>query len=198
LRAQQQAPAPAAPAEPELPPYDFNIPDGIVDGLAAEEPAQRRAALSALVKGVSQAVHKTVREEMHTTIGERMNGAFSQQQQQQATFNDFYGAYPQYNTPQLRQLVALAASQVVQETGVTVWSPQLRDMIAQRVSTLVPPQPVVPPAPGLQPTPAPAVPPAPAPAPTNPPHVMRQNASPPSSPTKATIEDEIMDTLLVP
>jgi hypothetical protein len=31
---QQQPPAPAAPSEPELPPYDFNIPDGIVDGLA--------------------------------------------------------------------------------------------------------------------------------------------------------------------
>jgi hypothetical protein len=33
---QQQPPAPAAPSEPELPPYDFNIPDGIVDGLARD------------------------------------------------------------------------------------------------------------------------------------------------------------------
>jgi hypothetical protein len=105
---------------------------------------------------------------MGTTIDERMNGALTAQNQQQATFNDFYGHHPQYNTPQLRQLVALAAAQTVQETGITTWGPQLRELVAQRVAMLVQPQQVPSPATGLQPTPAPAAVPAPAPAPLQP------------------------------
>jgi hypothetical protein len=127
-----------------------------------------------------------------------MNGALSAQNQQQATFNDFYGHYPQYNTPQLRQLVALAAAQTVQETGLVTWGPQLRELVAQRVAMLVQPQQVPSPATGLQPTPAPAAVPAPAPAPLQPnsPHIMRGTASPPSTPPKRTEEDDIMDTLM--
>ena len=142
----RQTPAPTAPATPkaqELPDYMFDIPPQIQNLLQSEDPVEQSRGLSALIAGMAKTVHSHVRTEYE----ERLKGAVQEARQtfasdtQRATiaqqvFNDFYGTYPQFNRPELRDLVASATKSVVEETKASQWSAGLRDKIAERVSQI--------------------------------------------------------------
>jgi hypothetical protein len=143
-RQSPQVPVPTAPPKAqELPNYMFDIPPQIQNLLQSEDPVEQSRGLSALIAGMAKTVHSHVRSEYE----ERLKGAVQEARQTfasdtqragiaQQVFNDFYGTYPQFNRPELRDLVANATKSVVEETKASQWSAGLRDKIAERVSQI--------------------------------------------------------------
>lgn len=132
----QQQPEKQEQKEPEVPAYDFNIPDEIVQGMASEDPGERKKALAAYTKGVAQAIHKTMRSEVQEEfqrVPNMIQSHTQQTQRAQTIFQDFYGQYPELNRPELRSLITNQAQAMMQENPNMQWSPQVRDEIARRV-----------------------------------------------------------------
>lgn len=204
ITAQQQQPngatAPgaanaAAPAEEpiEFPQTDYQIgiPDAMIAGLAAEDPAVRKQNMEALVRGTAKIIHaeviKMMRKEVDTRLPGRFQQLFQVQQEHQRIRDDYFGKFPTHRN--FAPLVSQITSQVLQAYGNPPWSEAVRDMVGSQVNNylmaamaagqappMTAPQ-VVPPAPGQVPAPA-----APAPVATpgasSHPHVFGGNASP--------------------
>lgn len=139
-----QPATPAAPAEPTTPEYMFEIPQQIWTMIQSDDPAQAQRGLAALIAGMGKTVHQHVRQEYEGKLREAIQNArqtFATDTQRAATatqvYNDFYGTYPQFNRPELRELVAAATNAVVKETQATQWSAGLRDQIGERVSSII-------------------------------------------------------------
>ncbi len=152
---QQPGQQPGQQAEPEVPPYEFNIPDGLVALLDSEVPAERQKGIGALMQGTARAVHATVMQQVAKQVQELtqnlpqvVNQGIQQHNYAREIFSDFYNTHKHLNRPELRSLVVQTAQAVMQETGAQAWSPQLRDAIAQRVTAVL--TQVVPPAPPQQ------------------------------------------------
>jgi hypothetical protein len=145
---------------PDAPPaYNFNIPDDIMSGFGSEDAAEQKRAVAALMNGVAQSIHQTVRNEfaqrLATEVPNVINERVQQQAYQQTVFSDFYQAHPDLNRPELRTLVVDTArtlmGEMTRQGRQVAWTPQLRDAVATRVKQiLVPPAPVVAP---VQPAP---------------------------------------------
>ena len=137
--------------EDELPGYDFNIPDGIVQAMQSEDPAQMKQALSAVLKGAGQNIHKTLREEFRQEMREAQKAAVKAsvqlqnrnmtekeqqqqlQQQAQTVYQDYYSNYPDHDDPFLRPIVKEIGRVTAEQMGKSNWDQQLRDTIAKRV-----------------------------------------------------------------
>lgn len=144
-QAQTQATAPAKAVEADdpltiVPEYNYTVPDQLVTSLASEDPAERKQALGHLIKGVAIGIHQTVAnavlqrlQTLERNIPETVQQKLAYTQQAQGVMSDFYGKFPQLNSPELRPLVAAAAQQHMATTGQRDWSPKLRDEIGQLV-----------------------------------------------------------------
>lgn len=126
-------------AEP-VPSYAFQIPDKMVEAFASEDPEERRAAIGALVQGVSQSIHKTLRVEfqqkLQAEVGQVLPQVMNvlQYQNQAKTINsDFYGKYPVLNTPEFHDIVSQTSREYMQANNVSKWSAEVRDKIAELV-----------------------------------------------------------------
>lgn len=183
-----QTQQPGAPSQqPEIPPYLFDIPPQLMEAMNSDNPQQRQAAVQHLVAGTARAVHT----EVVKMIGELKQNfpQLIQQQLQAHTYRenvrrDFYSKYPMLDNPHLAPTVANITQQVMGEMVAQgqrpTWSPQMAQIIAERVFSVIP---------GLKPQPAqpPAAPPRPQPP---------QIFTPGSRPVQGGgVEADIVDTL---
>lgn len=123
-----------------VPEYDFQIPDQLMVGLNSEDAGERKAAVAMLIKGTSQAIHRTVAATVSSVVKNLQSQipAMIQQQaqtvqQSQSIFNDFYDKYPQLKKPELFKVVEMIADQHIKSVGATAWSEKLRDEIGAKV-----------------------------------------------------------------
>lgn len=143
---QPQAAAPQQPqaAEPRAPRYNARIPEQIMTMMSSEDPMQRAQGVTHLVNGIGEMVHDTVMREVSTLLQNfqqevpRLAQATVQDQAAQAaTFQDFYGKWPELNNPVFYPMVLEVAGRIAKEKGATAWSAELRDAIGQEVYKLL-------------------------------------------------------------
>ncbi len=140
---QPQAPAePTGEQEQVGPAFNFDIPDALLAKFDSEDAGDRKQALANMAQGVAQAAHveavKYVNDVMSQVMPQFVKEQMNLHTQQKVIFDDFYGEYPQYNRPELRSTVVGVAQAVLKESGLTEWSPALRDAVATRLLTLFP------------------------------------------------------------
>lgn len=134
--------------EPDpLPEYNFNIPQPLLDGLRSEDPAENMQAVQALVKGVAQTVHRTVRlelqslrESMTSGLPQMVSSHIEQYNTGRQVYQDFYGTYPQYDKPELRPTVLAIAQEILQDRAArglpVAWNADLKKQVGDRMATL--------------------------------------------------------------
>lgn len=145
-----RATTPPAP-QPQAPQNRFNlgVPDALVNALRSEDPQQFTNGVGALINGLANhlwnemSAHlKTQMEELTNSVPRYIDSYASQARQQEDVARDFYGTYPQLDSPMLKTMVQTVGSQIAQEwaqSGRSLsWSPQLRDEIANRIFTHLP------------------------------------------------------------
>lgn len=145
LQARQAPPPPGAmqanEVQPVPPQWGMEIPQEYVNALRGEDPAMAQRALNAMANGLASTIHQQLRTEMSQRFEEvpgQIQSQVTASQEQQRIHDDFYGTYPELNTPQFQGMVKAVASQAAQEMGASGWSPQLRDTIAQRLAPMSP------------------------------------------------------------
>jgi hypothetical protein len=152
MRDAAKAPAKAEPTQPQggaseadtIPAYNFNIPDGLVDKLASEDPRDRKEGLGVLIQGASRAVHKAIRDEVMQHIApavvrlavEQVRGRATEAEAMQTIRGDFYGSYPELNKPELIPLIGQMAAQLAAELGVNGYTPEFKAALAARAKAL--------------------------------------------------------------
>lgn len=138
---QQQQQANEDPLDAFVPPYQFEIPQQLMQMLDSEEPTDRMQGLQYLMQGLARSVHRTMLEQtqgMMTAYVPSQLQQYTQQQEQISTVrNDFYSTNTDLNVPELRPIVSQIAAQVMQEQNAQGWTPDLRDAIAQRVRAVL-------------------------------------------------------------
>ena len=145
----------------DLPPYEFDVPEQMMTMLNSENPAERKAGVQYLIKGVGRAIHSQIRQEIRQVLPQVIAAHIQRYEHQRAIFQDFYETHKDLNRPELRQHVQAAAAMLL-PSYPEGWSPRLRDAIARAVRAAQGlPDPSAPPQPAPPPAPAPA---APAPA----------------------------------
>lgn len=127
------------PTAANLPAYDYEIPDALVEALSHDDAAVRRRGIQALVKGTAISVHQQIMATLEPKFQELQSSTISRMTEQQRVANqreaikaDFYGRYPQLSDPALAPFVASVTEKVMAETGLTSWSEQLRDAVGMR------------------------------------------------------------------
>lgn len=145
---QQVQQAPQAPAQQGadpyaqfVPSYDFQIPQEMAALLDSEDPGERNTGIQQLLGASMRTTHRNILEQVNGLMASYVPQQL-QQHEQQATLKthveqDFYGAHPHLNTPEIRRLVGMVTPGVAQEMGSSAWNPQLRDTIAARVQMLL-------------------------------------------------------------
>jgi hypothetical protein len=186
----QQTQQPQEPQQPEdpleqlIPPYDYHMPEQLYDLLDSESPDERRTGLHAVMKGISQNVHRTVLQQvqgMMTAYVPQQLEQHTQQAELRSTISqDFYSTHKDLDKPEIRNIVASVTPQVMQQLGANAWTPQVRDAIAAQVKAL------------LNYGQAPAQQPQPAPQQHAP--LMDQGAAPAPS-SASSVQNDIMNTL---
>ena len=135
-------PGPAPDAD--MPAYMFDLPDELVNGLASEETSVRKRALQFLVQGVGRAIHQEmakVVENKVSIVPQMVLGRVEAERQaageRERVRTDFYGRWPALAKPELEEFVAVVGRKVADETGLTEWSPALRDAIGARAMSIL-------------------------------------------------------------
>lgn len=155
LGKQPQAAQPETPATPkeeqlpfDIPPYQFEVNDKLMDNLYSEDAATRKQAMATLLAANNQAVHKTLGAQMFGLMRETLKQAVphiiamanTTQQQggaQRQVRDDFYGKYPTLNVPQLKPFVMQVAQEMVKEGKFQGWNEEFRDALGQRVTGML-------------------------------------------------------------
>jgi len=137
---QQVQPGQQSQQQPQEQKFNFQVPPQFMDGLASEDPNARQYALNGLLNGVAEAVTMQMRQEMQQerqTVQNMVQSSIQETNRMQDVSRDMYGTYPELES--LRSMVQATAQQVGQENPeLQDWSPDLRDMIAERISPMVP------------------------------------------------------------
>lgn len=158
--------------------YQFNISDKLYGALYGEDVPveQRKAALAAFATGIAM----TTRDQLMSTFGAWVKQNFDAvprvvnylanareqtRSSSESIRNDFFTKFPDLNKPELAPFIKATISQVQAETKATNWTPQFRDLVGERVQSVLKayaqiaaPKVVVPPAPKAAATIRPAVP----------------------------------------
>lgn len=134
----QQVPPAAQDESKELAQlYSLQVPPQVMQGLSSDDAGESQQAMQQLIQGIGTVIHKNLRKEFKETLEKQVPHMISLQQGQKSEQDqirqDFYGAYSQLDKPELHTIVQATAAQVSDEIGATKWTPELRDMIAQRV-----------------------------------------------------------------
>lgn len=158
--------------------FHFNVSDKLYGALYGEDVSveQRKAALTAFATGIAM----TTRDQLMTTFGAWVKQNFDAvprvvnylanareqtRSSSESIRNDFFTKFPDLNKPELAPFIKATISQVQTETKATSWTPQFRDLVGERVQSVLKayaqiaaPKVVVPPAPKAAATIRPAVP----------------------------------------
>lgn len=124
----------------QMPEYIYELPDPLMVSLNSEDPVERKRAMTHLIRGVAQGIHKTVLgvvaqrlTQLETAIPSNIQQRMAHAETARTVHTDFYGKFPQLNNPVLLPVVKQIAEAHMKETGQTHWSPELRDAIGQKV-----------------------------------------------------------------
>lgn len=135
-----QQPQAAAPVD-DTPAYDFQIPEALATALTSDDARERLGATQNLIKGTARAVHQTVVASLRREVAQvvpLMIQHFTQQAKQMDQIKtDFYGKYPQFDRPELRQMISSVGNELFNSGAFKQWSPEFRDAIAARVSQVL-------------------------------------------------------------
>lgn len=201
VRQPQQPQQPAQPQtekpEFEVPPYEFQVQDQLIEALGHEDANIRKLGISALARATAQEVHRQVMQQVvgrfkdfDKSLDGRIGARVTQTQTRESMQSDFFGAYPALQNPAFSSVVAAATEQAVQELGTSTWTPQMRDLIGQRAMQML--VAAVPGHAAAAPPQAPMVPAQPAP---QPPAMFAPGARPNGSGKPRKQVDEVWDTL---
>lgn len=156
LRAREAPPEPTPKAKPEpepakppddIPDYRFTMPPQILDALAHEDQNVRGQALSAVVSGALRVLHQNVAKmvadrfaALEGAIPQQFSQMSAQQTESKRVFDDFYGKYPEFNTPAFYQVAAIQLSQLYNEQPDLFvggqWNEKIRDVLGGRMRAL--------------------------------------------------------------
>lgn len=143
---------PAATATPAAPDAElstimeaynnFQVPPQLLDAINSDEPQTQAQGLQAIMIGVARAVTQQLHGHFAPQLAgvdERVQTNIQSTIQAQSVFNDFYGAYPALNNPQLLPVVQATMQQMKLEPEFVnmQYGPQLRDALAARVAALL-------------------------------------------------------------
>lgn len=134
-----------------VPEYNYNIPDALVTAMNSEDPGERKQAMAHLIKGVAVGIHQTIAAavtqrltQLEQGIPDAIQNRMLYAQQAQQVMTDFYGKFPQLNTPELRQIVQTVAKAHMDATGQQQWTEKLRDevgsLVIQKLTGVIPAQ----------------------------------------------------------
>lgn len=142
----QQEPATKQDAPQDTTPaYMFNFPDELVGKLNSEDPREVKEGLVAMSAGVARAIHQTVLKEVmekvlpqavQMSVG-RVQATEAQTAEMQNIRTDFYGTYKEFDKPELRPIIGMIAANLAGELGVKGYSPEFREVLVQRVRSIL-------------------------------------------------------------
>ncbi len=128
----------------KIPEYNFDVPDKLVEALTSSEVPTFKKGVQALIQGMAGAVHAQMIahvQEMYNPRFESVPAMIMQTLQAQAkakaVSDDFYGKYPQFNHPQLKNLVKQTGEVLAKKLGKTDWDEELRDAIANEMTGIL-------------------------------------------------------------
>jgi uncharacterized membrane protein len=136
----------------KLPPYQFQIPQDILQKMGSDDPGQVTAGLQEFAKGVASVTHynvamqfeeriaeleKQILEKSVQTFKQTTQAESEQKKAQESVFNDFYTAFPELNKPELQLFVKMQAQQLAQQYGVQQWSKEFRDQLGTHVKKVL-------------------------------------------------------------
>lgn len=128
---------------PDLPQYSLSIPEKIVSAIQSEDPEESSAGISALANGLAVTIHSKMREEMTTKLQEitqnlptQFTSYLQNYNAQRAVAEDFYGSFPEFAHPDLRETVVQVATKIAQEKGMQEWNPTFKKILAERLRAL--------------------------------------------------------------
>lgn len=157
IREAQAPQAPTAPKSDEYAPrteqgqnIDYGmvmqqIPDQLIQGIASENPVERKQAVGQLLgvamhiahrQAVAHAVNQ-LRDEFSRVMPVFVQEQIQSFQTQQEVFNDFYGAFPHLSNPAIRPIVQREAKNLAAQLGVRGWSEDFRQRLGEHVTTML-------------------------------------------------------------
>lgn len=176
LDKQKPAETPVKPGEEplpfEIPAYNFEVNDKLMENLYSEDANVRKQAMATLLQANNQAIHKSIGTQMFGLMREVVKAAVphiiqmanTTQQQggaQRQVHDDFYGKFPTLKHDAIKPLVMREAQAMVKEGKFTNgWDATFRDALGQRIvgmlaaaagATIPQAQPAVAPVPAARP-----------------------------------------------
>ena len=130
--------------------YSFNISPKLYNALFGSEVAdeERRMALQGFASGIATTVHNNIMESLGSWTKRQFNAVprvvnylVEQREASRATTkslrDDFYGAFPELNKPELSPIIRATIQSIQKETGAKVWTPQMRNLVGERVKKVL-------------------------------------------------------------
>lgn len=130
--------------------YTFNISPKLYNGLFSSESTEedRVTCLQAYASGIATTVHNKILAELGGWVREQFSaipGAVNYlienrekvASSQKSLREDFYGAYPELNKPELLPLIKATIQAVQQETGSKTWTKEFRTLVGSRVKNVL-------------------------------------------------------------
>jgi hypothetical protein len=190
LRRQQEPatpPAAAAPAAPAAPRFQVGVPPQLVQMLRSEDQEEVGRGVHALVNGVSNmvwdAVQEHIQKEVMGQIPQIIQQHYTSQREVQSIESDFYGRYQHVANDAFKPIIQQIGLQLINDLAArglpTHYTPQVGDIIIQRLHALIPQLGPVP-TPGARQT---------APAPTAPKPKLNGAGGTRPAPTNSVVDD---------
>lgn len=130
--------------------YSFNISPKLYNALFGSEVAdeERMMALQGFASGIATTVHNNIMESLGSWTKRQFNAVprvvnylVEQREASRATTkslrDDFYGAFPELNKPELSPIIRATIQSIQKETGAKVWTPQMRNLVGERVKKVL-------------------------------------------------------------
>jgi len=150
LRRQQEATKPTAPAATPpaaaAPRFQVGVPPQLVQMLRSEDQEEVGRGVHALVNGVSNmvwdAVQEHIQKEVMGQIPNIIQQHYTSRQEVQSIENDFYGRYSHVANDAFRPIIQQIGLQLINDLAArglpTHYTPQVGDIIIQRLHALIP------------------------------------------------------------
>jgi hypothetical protein len=136
------APAATPEAKPQQPRFNFQVPNDVVNALRSDDQEVATHGLNALVNGLSNAIWQAQQEfiasELIPQIPRMIQQHMSMVEERRRVHDEFYGAYPHLNKPELKPFVGQLAIQLAQETGAKTWDTAFSQKLVERLATIIP------------------------------------------------------------
>lgn len=130
--------------------YSFNISPKLYNALFGSEVAdeERMIALQGFASGIATTVHNNIMESLGSWTKRQFNAVprvvnylVEQREASRATTkslrDDFYGAFPELNKSELSPIIRATIQSIQKETGAKVWTPQMRNLVGERVKKVL-------------------------------------------------------------